>query len=73
MSLRQKIWGITFAFLAVVFLAGWGANCVGQHFYEERMHQSFSAWEKLTGNEKHLTYEEWESVIRVTRSTQKYP
>lgn len=29
-----------------------------------QMPSAFAAWEKQTGNEKHLTYEEWRSLMR---------
>lgn len=30
----------------------------------EQMPSAFAAWEKQTGNEKHLTYDEWRALMR---------
>lgn len=33
------------------------------------MPNAFAAWEKQTGNEKNLTYEEWRALMRANETT----
>jgi hypothetical protein len=37
------------------------------HMDEAEMHRGYAAWVKQTGNEKQLSFDEWEALVRSTR------
>lgn len=51
---------IVISIIGLIVALIWSA----QYKESVQMPAAFSAWEKQTGNEKHLTYMEWRSLMR---------
>lgn len=49
--------------ITIIALLG---TLIGTCIYDEkvRMPKAFAAWEKQTGNEKHLTFDEWRILMK---------